>query len=207
MTEQPETRNELRTRLRQLRRELLPEQRSNAEQAVAKQLAEFVASRPPGLVCTYAPTDGELDLRLCKEQLQNLGWRVFLPVIGQGRQMKFAEWAASGHLEPNRFGVLEPAEPKELRTAGEMSLALIPCVAVDSSGNRLGFGAGFYDRAFSKEGLQKTDSLKSAGPTLVGCAFSLQVVEELSAETWDVPMHYILTERAMMQSLPPVTSS
>ena len=207
VSEKPETRNQLRLRLRELRRELLPGQRSNAEQAVAKLLAEFVSSQPPGLACTYIPTDGELDLRLCTERLQDLGWRIFLPVIGDGRQMGFAEWTTHCRLEQNKFGILEPASPAELLTAEQMDLALIPCVAVDASGNRLGFGAGYYDRAFSRAELERDQDSSGAGPTLIGCAFSQQVVHELAAEPWDVAMDYILTETAITRSLPASSSS
>ena len=189
MSDESETRTELRERLRELRRQLPAEQRSVAEHAAARRLEQFLGSQPPGLFGTYMPTDGELDINHAADNLRDMGWRVFLPVLQADLHMEFAEWVAAEPLLPNRFGILEPAAPNELLSASSLNVVVVPCVALDESGNRLGFGAGYYDRAFSGQ-----VAGTGRGPRLVGCAFDLQFVQGLVAEPWDVPMQYLLTE-------------
>ena len=189
MTDESETRTELRKRLRELRRHLPAEHRTNAEYAAARHLEKFLGSQPPGLLGTYMPTDGELDINQTVDNLRDLGWRIFLPVLQADLQMEFAEWVATETLQPNKFGILEPAAPAELLSARSLDVVLVPCVGLDESGNRLGFGAGYYDRAFSGQvaGTERRTRL-------IGCAFDLQLVQGLVAEPWDVPMQYTLTE-------------
>ena len=189
VTDEPETRTELRKRLRDQRRHLPAEHRSNAEHAAARHLEKFLGSQPPGLLGTYMPTDGELDINHTVDSLRDLGWRIFLPVLQADLQMEFAEWVATETLLPNKYGILEPAAPKKMLPARSLNVVVVPCVALDESGNRLGFGAGYYDRAFSGQvaGIAQL-------PKLVGCAFDLQLVQGLVAEPWDVPMQYTLTE-------------
>ncbi len=189
MTDEAETRTELRKRLRDQRRHLPAEHRTNAEHAAARHLEKFLGSQPPGLLGTYMPTDGELDINQTVDNLRDLGWRIFLPVLQADLQMEFAEWVATETLQANKFGILEPAAPAELLSASSLDVVLVPCVGLDESGNRLGFGAGYYDRAFSGQvaGTERRTRL-------IGCAFDLQLVQGLVAEPWDVPMQYTLTE-------------
>jgi 5-formyltetrahydrofolate cyclo-ligase len=202
VTDESETRTELRERLRELRRQLPAEQRSVAEHAAARRLEQFLGSQPPGLLGTYMPTDGELDINHTADNLRDLGWRIFLPVLQPDLHMEFAEWVATEPLLPNRFGILEPAAPNELLSASSLNVVVVPCVALDESGNRLGFGAGYYDRAFSGQ-------VASSGrlPRLVGCAFDLQFVQGLVAEPWDVPMQYLLTESKLSLATTPEPDS
>lgn len=151
----------------------------------------------------YSATDAELDLSSATQELRSLGWRTFLPVLGAERQMDFAEWETEEQLEPNKFGILQPSEPSELMSASQMDLLVVPCVGLDAAGNRLGFGAGFYDRAL--EGVHRTHTQSSGRtqnrrPLLIGCVFDIQIVEDLRAEPWDVPMHYVLSESHITES-------
>lgn len=202
MTAESETRTELRNRLREQRRKLPAEHRSDAEHTAARHLEKFLGSQPPGLLGTYMPTDGELDINQTMDILRDLGWRIFLPVLQADLQMEFAEWVVTETLLPNKFGILEPHAPAEMLSARSLNVVVVPCVALDESGNRLGFGAGYYDRAFSGHG---------AGierlPKLVGCAFDLQLVQGLVAEPWDVPMKYILTESKLRPVTAPAPAS
>ncbi len=198
MSEQSETRKELRAKLREARREWPEAQRESAEKRVAQRLVEFTSLLQPGFVCTYSATDAELDLSQATDELRSSGWRIFLPVIGADREMKFAEWVASEQLKPNKFSILQPAAPTELLTAAQMDLVLVPCVGLDLAGNRLGFGAGFYDRALEDQGSKHNHG--STGPILIGCVFELQIVEQLLAEQWDIPMDYVLTEAKMTRA-------
>ncbi len=91
--------------------------------------------------------------------------------------------------EANRFGISEPRTIATPLYANQLTLILLPLVAFDRSGNRLGMGAGYYDRA-----LQALKHQVGTRPLLIGLAHSFQEVEKIDAQTWDVPLDAILTD-------------
>ena len=169
--------------------------RARAANEVAQRVETLARDRSPGRVGTYLPTDGELDPTLAIDALREAGWRPYLPVIGDGRSMTFAEWAVDSRLVANRFGIDEPEERSTSLSARELDLVLVPCVAVDPAGNRIGFGAGYYDRALSDA---EDPQMRSSRPRtlLVGVVFDVQVVPSLRPEPWDVPLDAIVCESA-----------
>ncbi|HEX9270892.1 MAG TPA: 5-formyltetrahydrofolate cyclo-ligase, partial [Candidatus Binatia bacterium] len=93
-------------------------------------------------------------------------------------------------FSPGRFGILEPIG--EGRLAGrdrEELVVFVPGVAFDLHGNRLGRGKGWYDRLIKKE-------LGEA--TLVALAYDFQIVDEVPSEEWDQRVHYVITERSIV---------
>jgi 5-formyltetrahydrofolate cyclo-ligase len=100
--------------------------------------------------------------------------------------MAFRPWRPGDELVTNRFGIGEPpADRRDDRPATDLDVVVVPCVALDRNGNRLGFGAGFYDRALAAADAQ---------PLTVAVAFGRQVVAELPRREWDVPVGVVLTE-------------
>lgn len=94
----------------------------------------------------------------------------------------------------NRFGILEPDRNwYQMAKLWSIDLLLMPLVAFDSTGTRMGMGGGFYDRSFAY--------LKQRGhwhkPHLLGTAFELQRVEGLPRQQWDIPLHSVVTERGL----------
>lgn len=184
----------LRAELRSRRRSLPYHERDAAEAALVGHLLGLMADRSqvePGgrtrAVALYLPTDGEPDLAPAVPRLRGDGWRPHLPVVGTGRSMAFASWAEDASMTPNRFGVGEPDVPRgALVGADRMDVVVVPCVGLDGAGHRLGFGAGFYDRALA--------GLPARQPLVVGVAFDVQVVDEVPVRPWDVPVDVVLTE-------------
>ena len=112
-----------------------------------------------------------------------------LPVV-HGDHLRFAPWRPVAALVSNRYGIPEPDVGADALLAGEdMALVVAPLVAFDAGCRRLGMGAGWYDRSFAFR------HERTAPPWLVGAAFASQQVEEIAAESWDVPMDAICTER------------
>jgi 5-formyltetrahydrofolate cyclo-ligase len=128
---------------------------------------------------------------LAVDSLRALGWAVFLPVIGPERSMRFAGWADGGRLAVNRHGIEEPAAPAETVAARELDLIIVPCVAVDPAGNRLGFGAGYYDRALAA-GEDPAMVSSRPRPLLVGVVHDIQVAPALPRQPWDVPLDVVV---------------
>ena len=107
---------------------------------------------------------------------------------GESR-LAFAPWRAGDPLVSNRYGIPEPdVRPSSLLSPEDMDLVVLPLVGFDLAGNRLGMGAGWYDRSFA---FRRT---RPAPPWLVGAAFSHQQSEALDRQAWDVPVDAVCTE-------------
>ena len=119
------------------------------------------------------------------------GADVLLPVV-VGRHMRFAPFDPSEALAQNRWGILEPEwRPGRWVSARRPNVVLVPLVAFDSGGNRLGQGGGYYDRAFAFLNTAKT----WRRPLLVGLGYDFQQVGQLDAKPTDVPVDAVITER------------
>jgi len=92
-------------------------------------------------------------------------------------------------LEPNFYGIPEP-RPIELIDPRTLDLVLTPLVAFDRSGNRIGVGAGYYDRCFAFL-WRRRHWFK---PKLIGTAYALQCIDPIDPNPWDVPLWGAVTE-------------
>ena len=192
----PAERRALRREMRRRRRALGAPQRRAAARALARRLAGsrwFVNSRT---IAVYLSNDGEIDLFPLVERAWAMGKRTYLPRLF-GPRLWFLPFHAGSALAPNRFSIPEPAEaPRRRIRPMFLDLVLFPLVAFDRSGNRLGMGAGFYDKTFEAV-LRRT---AWPGPKRIGVAYEMQMVDSLPAAGWDVPLDAIVTERAVRVS-------
>lgn len=115
--------------------------------------------------------------------LLNLGKTVALPVCTPERDLKAAIINNLSELQPASFGLMEPGPEAVLLDYDELKLVIIPGVAFDEKGNRLGHGAGYYDRFLSK----------TPNAFKLGLAYDFQVVPALPAERHDIKINGILT--------------
>ncbi|MEJ7556308.1 MAG: 5-formyltetrahydrofolate cyclo-ligase, partial [Aquificaceae bacterium] len=90
-------------------------------------------------------------------------------------------------LSPGAFCILEPSKGKEVRPE-EVELSLIPGIAFDKAGYRIGYGKGYYDRLFERLGGLK-----------VGVCYEFQVLEEVPRDDWDMPVDLVVTEEKIYQ--------
>ena len=140
----------------------------------------------------YLPVGGELDCTPLAIQAWARGRKVFLPVIS-GRRLRFAPFNPDAELRPNRFGIPEPAaHARQLRSARHLDVIVLPLVAFDQRGNRLGMGGGYYDRTLAF--LKQRSCMRR--PYLVSVAFEIQKLEVVPVEEWDVHLDAIVTEKA-----------
>lgn len=140
---------------------------------------------PPGIASGYLPVRNELDPRPAMAALEALGWRLALPVVvGPGLPLAFRRWAIGEPTVPAPFGLEIPANEEEV-TPG---LLLVPMLAFDLRGHRLGYGGGFYDRTIA--------ALRQRNPAVraVGVAFARQEVPLLPDHENDMQLDAILTE-------------
>ncbi len=116
----------------------------------------------------------------------------------RGNDLEFVRVAEAADLVPGSFGVLEPTG-RQLLSPAAFDMVVVPGVGFDRQGGRLGYGKGFYDRAMH--------FLQRPG-CLVGLCFELQLLERLPAESHDVHMDIIITEKGRYDfvSCPPPVS-
>lgn len=173
---------------------LAPERRIEMSLAMAG-IAEAICFDPGVVIAGYLPIRSEPDLRPLMAGFRARGARLCLPVVLDRETIVFRDFVRGAELVKTGFGTSGPGpDAEEL----DPDILLMPLSAFDARGNRLGYGAGHYDRAIAR--------LRGKGlsPRLIGAAFSLQEAEALPAEAHDVPLEMILTEaglRSFPQSL------
>ena len=140
-------------------------------------------------VLSYLPFAGEISPMQLHPKLNA---ELFLPRITNYRTRQMQFYSARNPLQSNHFGILEPA-PIGSVSGQSFDLVLLPLVAFNRAGARLGMGAGFYDRAFAFR--QRGASTR---PRLIGLAHSFQEVESLRADAWDVPLDAIITDQELI---------
>jgi 5-formyltetrahydrofolate cyclo-ligase len=193
MTTWPEDSNKLlRKKLRKRRREVPDETRSVHDQAIRQHLLQLIDSQSITSLACYWPFDGEPDLiPLCKQLIID-DCEIALPVVSELEEftMKFYRWEAGVELRQNQYGISEPRKTISMPLAG-FDMLLMPLVAYDKTGNRLGMGAGYYDRQL--ESLRDTRQ-----PLRIGVAYSLQETGPINRKEWDIPLHGLVNEQGWM---------
>lgn len=187
MSNDPPTKTALRERFRAIRRDVPRSDRQTWTAELNRHLLAEPAVTGAGTVAAYLAFDDEPDLRFALTQLCRRGVRVAVPLIPPDREepLSFRVWTPATPLKANRHGVSEPVG-SELVPLPAIDVLLIPLVAWDRAGNRIGMGAGWYDRTLASADRR---------PTRFGVGWSLQEAETLPADPWDVPLHAVVTER------------
>lgn len=164
-----------------------------AQQEHAQTLVEHFAGHPlftsAQHIGFYLAANGEADPALLMQQALTHPVNCYLPRL-EGRQMHFHRFNSGDALLSNRFGIDEPNASSPSIAASALDLVLLPLVAFDAAGNRLGMGGGFYDRTFAF----RLDDASALRPQLIGLAYGFQEAETLERQPWDVPLDGILTE-------------
>jgi 5-formyltetrahydrofolate cyclo-ligase len=189
-TDQPanDTTAMIRRALRSKRRKLSEHSRTAHDASIRQHLLQLTGSKKLNSIAAFWPFDGEPDvIPLCRQMISS-GKEIALPVISSDADvaMKFHLWRPSTVLKPNKFGICEPQETEILDLAG-FDLLLIPLVAYDSTGSRIGMGSGYYDRH-----LENIRDLPS--PLRLGIAYGLQEVDLINKNKWDIPLHGVVNE-------------
>lgn len=165
-----------------------------AADAVAKHLRTLDALRQPGYVAGYWAIGGEVPLHALLVPMPPFAY--CLPCLGEARTLRFAPWRSGDALVQNRFGIPEPDLAAEsLLAPQDIDVVLLPLLAFNRDGVRLGMGGGFYDRSFAF--LHATP--RAAKPLLVGVAYAFQEEATLQAEPWDVDLDYVATEAGLIR--------
>lgn len=188
----PQAKDAARREARARRDAIADSDRPTASAAVRDRIAELAhdGHLPRGAAGGYWPLGSELDARPALLHLKQLGHTVGLPVSGpRGTALVFRDWDPQAPMAAGRYGIQEPAEA---RAVLRPSLLLVPLLAFDRSGHRLGYGAGYYDRTL--------DALRDGGAVVaVGVAFAAQEMPAVPVDGHDERLDWIVTERETLR--------
>lgn len=178
----------LRRELRRRRRALPAAERIAAAERLADRLCALPFACRSGRVAGYWAMDGEIPLHAWQLRLPP-AVVYCLPVLHEDGRLRFAPWRPGASLVTNRYGIPEPdVSGDALLAADAMDFVVVPLVAFDARGHRLGMGAGWYDRSFAFR------SACGPSPWLVGAGFAAQHVDVLAPESWDIALDAVCTE-------------
>jgi 5-formyltetrahydrofolate cyclo-ligase len=189
MPDRHPSKSQLRQDMRRRRQALEPLSQRAAAEAATNHLTRLPAWPGARRIALYLASDGEVDTRPLAARCRDSGKQLFLPVIDQRNLLQFAEWVDGVELLPNRYGIPEPPDSSARCPAAELDILVLPLVAWDRGGGRLGMGGGFYDRALA--GID--------GPVLVGLAHALQEVPQVPRDDWDITLDFVATDSDLHQ--------
>lgn len=169
------------------RRELTPSQVVSLSLALQRRFLELPEYQSAGELALYAPIQGEVGTAEVAAAALAAGKKLLYPAV-VGDDLKFCRVGALSELTPGRFGILEPCGPG-CDPAGA-DLLVVPGVAFDMEGRRIGYGKGYYDRALHR--------LEGSGKLVAFC-YDFQLLQEIVGEPHDVTMDLIVTESRVVR--------
>ena len=197
-----EEKKEIRARALKERKELPPEVKSSYDREIQRLAAAHPFFQNAREIYCYASFRDEVVTFGLMEQAWRDGKRVAVPRVTDGLRMEFCYIDSFRQLQPGYFGIPEPQEGLCNQAAGARGLSgaagrglpeagkddilmILPGAAFDRRGNRIGYGKGFYDRYLQEFPLCRR----------MGLAYSVQCVEEIPAQEWDVRAEAVITEK------------
>ena len=150
-------------------------------------LAALLIPLPPQTLAFCAAVRGEFDVRPLASLLINSGWRAAMPVVETANApMSFRSWTPSSAMEIDRHGIPIPAEGPQMLP----NIILLPLVAFDRQGFRLGYGGGYFDR---------TLAALVPRPLAIGVGFELARVADIRPQAHDLPLDAVVTEAGIVR--------
>lgn len=167
------------------RRSMTGSELSGKSSAICERLLALPQLQNAGLILSYMPTYDEADVDELNRRLAEAGKHVCYPVTAGGGLMSAYEPEGPDAFAEKRYGILEPVIERSRRIEpAAIDAIILPCVAFDHQLRRLGHGAGYYDRylPLCKKAVK------------IAAAFSLQELEEVICDSYDVPVDLVVTE-------------
>ena len=184
--------------LRKKRWALTEKEQAAAAASIARNARQLGPLFKGERILSYSSFAGEVDPG---KLVASLKGEIYLPKICNFRTRHMRFFRADKHLRTNWLGISEPSESRPSLLARQFDAVLLPLLAFDRSGNRVGMGAGFYDRAFAFR--QPRTALRK--PLLIGLAHHFQELNSINADSWDVPLDVIITDQELIIPKQPKT--
>jgi 5-formyltetrahydrofolate cyclo-ligase len=157
---------------------------SGAGERLAEHGLNFLPIRPGAIVSGFSAIRDEINPGLLMARLNGEGHQLCLPVMeGKGKPLVFRAWAPGDEMGKVQWGIAEPLPDKPVL---EPDIVLVPLLAFDTAGYRLGYGGGFYDRTLER--------LRGIKPVVaVGIAYDELKVDAVPHHSYDQPLDWVLT--------------
>lgn len=178
--------SQMRRSCRQVRKELGEDARQQASLAICGWIQSWPVFQASSVVLSYMPIPGEVDLTPLLERQPQKSWVLPRILPEEHHRMVFHPYE-SGRLVPHPFGMAEPAADLPVIPPEDVQLALVPGLAFDRQGGRLGYGGGYFDRF-----------LQGFTGVSLGVIYQALLLEHLPRGEHDVPVSWIVTEVGLM---------
>lgn len=186
-----ETKTDIRKSILRKRMELEAEEVQERSEKICRYITQCQAFLTSDTIYGYVPIRNEADIMPVLRLALRMGKKVALPRTCK-EDMDFYLIRDFSELEPGSFSVPEPSE--NCPSVADSGLMLIPMVAFDLNGNRLGYGKGYYDRY-----IEKSRKKYQRNNNLYGIAYEFQKVSGIPAEHTDCPLDYIITDNQVLK--------
>jgi len=195
LSENPEQNRSVREALRRhclaAREALSGKAHAEASTLIQQALFHFFSTRPVGVLAFCFPLRHEFDPLPLARALHEDGWKLAMPVVvAEDQAMVFHQWTPQCAMKPGAYNIPVPADEIPLLP----DTLLVPLVAFDRYGYRLGYGGGYFDRTLAD---------LSPAPTTLGVGFELARVASIFPEAHDRPLDYLVTEAGIVPRLIP----
>lgn len=179
-----DAKKELRAEALVRRKEAFARHGADASRRIAAQGLDFLGIKPDTIVSGFAAIRDEINPAALMSWLHAEGFRLALPVMqGRGKPLLLRSWTPGDMMAPAAWGIAEPLDDKP---EVDPDVVLVPLLAFDARGHRLGYGGGFYDRTLNR--LRKSKRIVA-----VGLAYDEQRVDEVPVESYDEKLDWVLT--------------
>ena len=190
----PTEKQRLRRSMRPLLERVTPSQAQAAGASIAERLVQSDFWRVASRVVVFASQPDEVDMSTVQRRSLDEAKPVLLPRMAATGSLEFAALGRPGALREGRFGILEPPLASPALGLSPDDLVLVPGLAFDRNGGRLGRGRGYYDRAL------EIDREAEFRPLLIGVGFSFQLVERVPMGVLDVRLDGLVCELELYES-------
>ena len=175
---------ELRRYIREQKRHFTPQQLGEMSLSIMSSVLTHPRILEADTILMYHSLPDEVNTHSALDQLLAMGKKVFLPKVVSDTEMTIHEYTGQNSLKPSEpYGILEPTTPELSIINCQLSIAIVPGMAFDKQGHRLGRGKGYYDRFLSRiPNIYK-----------IGVCFPFQMLESIPSESTDVVMDEVIT--------------
>jgi 5-formyltetrahydrofolate cyclo-ligase len=183
--------SEIRQKMTTARNSLRDSDVKSRSSSILYGLEDLSPYKEASLILTYVSFQKEVDTKPLIQRALDAGKRIAVPAcIPKGKILLPCEIRSLDELVPGTWGILEPPEnSRKVVPAEEIDLAVVPGLAFDRQFNRLGYGAGYYDRFLPK---LKKKAVKA------GICYSIQLIDQIPVEAFDIAMDIIVTDTEVL---------
>lgn len=183
--------SQLRKHFRGIRSHISAAIRQQAAISAAQHLVAQDFFKQSAQIACYLPIQYEFETSFIIKAIWEAKKQCYLPIIGKDKHaLHFVRYEKDDVLHLNRYAIPEPVDVSREIIPAQLDLVIMPLIAFDVYGHRLGTGGGYYDYTFE---FVKSASKKK--PFLLGLGYAAQQTEKLDADEWDVRLNGVLTEK------------